>query len=355
LDGQRFDNLVRLLAARSPRRTVLRALAAGALGGQLRPGAGAAKPEDDDDACLDEGGTCAHTGQCCVGLHCCKHKCKELFADRKNCGACGHACYAGRECCHGKCRDVRVDEHNCGKCGHACGEGQVCCKGRCIDVLADARNCGACGKACPDQWACCDGRCIDVRADPDSCGWCGNTCPDGYRICCPEPPGWCTDLTFDDYNCGACGLRCYDDESNYTGPCTNGTCGCAETGEGCQKDLHCCQGRCVDGTCHPCSLPGSTCRDDFDCCGGHGSGRCIDGKCRCCQYGQDESFFCNGAISSAEVPCCGYPQSAVECVNPATGDCAVVCGIGPDGDCPPRYEETGKWADANPKHCTTGQ
>jgi hypothetical protein len=345
VDDQRFDDLARLLAPWTTRRRIVRAVVAAALVGLLRPGAGAAKP--GGDACIDEGGKCASSVLCCEGLRCCKNHCRDVLADRKNCGSCGHACHAGQTCCLGHCVDLASDWHNCGTCGNRCPpsgaieeQHQICCDGICVNPHSD-EHCGECGHVCAEGTTCCKGDCVAAtRGD----------CPDGQMACCDN----CLDLNFSDYNCGACHHRCYGDDGNYTGPCTNGTCGCAETGEGCQEDLHCCQGRCVDGTCHPCRLPGSACREDFDCCGGHGSGRCVDATCRCCQYGQDESFFCNGAIGPAEVPCCEYPRSAVECVSPTTGECTVVCGVGPDGACPPGYEETGFWADYNHFGCTTG-
>ncbi|KAG6501908.1 hypothetical protein ZIOFF_041792 [Zingiber officinale] len=62
-------------------------------------------------------------------------------------------------CCESRCRDVFSDRYNCGACGSRCGFGQLCCGGQCTSVAYDVGNCGACGAVCPDNQRCEYGAC----------------------------------------------------------------------------------------------------------------------------------------------------------------------------------------------------
>ena len=71
MDGGRFDALTRSMTLTRPRRSVLRALAGGALGALLAPLA----PASAADECGRDGDRCRRSGQCCGRLRCAGGKC----------------------------------------------------------------------------------------------------------------------------------------------------------------------------------------------------------------------------------------------------------------------------------------
>jgi hypothetical protein len=235
MDGDRFDTMVRSLAASASRRGVIRALGAGALGGLaalLRIGtAGACRPAGV--ACLAYGrgccsqvcckGTCCDDTDVCTGSGCCErqnycdHACTDVLSDPANCGSCGHACAPGAACVGGSCA--------CHPAGHACTADSDCCghddgdAGRCIDGVCRCCNSGwaGCGSYTTDG-VCCDVPqlmtlcCTDDVLQGGSCDDPSNFCvticcdsrgEDGQGAClCPggmSPKFW---LGAQDYNCG---------------------------------------------------------------------------------------------------------------------------------------------------------
>jgi hypothetical protein len=79
-------------------------------------------------------------------------------------------CKRGLTNCQGTCKNLDVDEAHCGQCGRACKKGYRCCGGDCFLPWLSNYNCGACGNICPSGQACCWGRCTDMQKDPVCCG-----------------------------------------------------------------------------------------------------------------------------------------------------------------------------------------
>lgn len=130
----------------------------------------------------------------------------DLFADAKNCGACGAACdlaQATVECTQGECtiRD--------------CAEGWADCNGDArdgceVDTLTDLAHCGSCGAVCSQNHAvasCTHGRCnltcarlfvdcdgaasngceISLDELERQCGPCGPSCQPDVQLSCGLP------------------------------------------------------------------------------------------------------------------------------------------------------------------------
>lgn len=179
MDGSRFDDLARRLAAGRSRRQVLAAIGAGlsaVLTGGLRMERG------DAAGCGKGGAGCSDRRKCCGGLTCLNGTC---CPETQVCG--GACCPAGYTCQGGACAAA-----GSGTPG-GCPSNQARCNGACTD-LTTTTNCGACGQVCSapaNATATCDG------------GHCGFACNAGYQLC----DGVCTDVTTT-ANCGACGRVC---------------------------------------------------------------------------------------------------------------------------------------------------
>ena len=116
MDGQRFDELARLVASGVPRRRVL-----GMIGGGLA--ALAAKAMPARAGCFEEGGECEIQDDCCTGLFCVNNVCTGpvCIPDGESCivpaGQIPTECCSGSECIEGICTPVgrlRVHAHCCG-------------------------------------------------------------------------------------------------------------------------------------------------------------------------------------------------------------------------------------------------
>jgi hypothetical protein len=182
----------------------------------------------------------------------CGSKCVKLKRNRKNCGACGHACTKNQICTGGACVD--------------CASGTVRCKNTCVSTGTDPNNCGACGNvcqaangtagcasgvcyiaACDANYADCNGVYSDgceayLPNDVNNCGACGNSCAAlphtiateclggdcfiegcefGWADCDTIAANGCeTDTQNDPNNCGACGNKCPEGVGCYSGSCT---------------------------------------------------------------------------------------------------------------------------------------
>ncbi|OVA07744.1 Stigma-specific protein Stig1 [Macleaya cordata] len=64
-------------------------------------------------------------------LRCCRKQCRNMLADRDNCGGCRKKCGYGQLCCYGACVDVAYNKNHCGKCGVQCLPGLKCEYGTC--------------------------------------------------------------------------------------------------------------------------------------------------------------------------------------------------------------------------------
>ena len=67
-------------------------------------------------------------------------------------GACTVSCVTGTTNCSGVCRDLTADRLNCGACGTACPTGQIC-------------SAGACTVSCPAGQVDCAGTCRELETD----------------------------------------------------------------------------------------------------------------------------------------------------------------------------------------------
>jgi hypothetical protein len=198
LDETQFDTLARSLAAPVPRRTAVRLLAGGLLGGLL--------------ASRGSGPVRAQTVESCAaqGLTFCTDPygfvyCADLINDPENCGACLYGCAYGQVCGGGTCQAF-------------CGAGQTYCNDACVDTSSDPNHCGGCFRTCAADASCLGGGCLE------SPGSCANQ---GLADCGLR----CVDYNTDVTNCGSCGYVCTAAGAICQGglcmaPCTAGQPGC---------------------------------------------------------------------------------------------------------------------------------
>ena len=134
MDGRRFDDIARTLAASASRRGVLAGLAAVA--------AGLVAPRGADAACPP--GTISSRGRCL-----CRTTGRPPTRDGCLCRVAGTYCQ-GTTCCGGDgCVDLLTDVQHCGSCGNAVAtdRGQGCCGGTATQ-LGTVQNCSTCGDDC---------------------------------------------------------------------------------------------------------------------------------------------------------------------------------------------------------------
>lgn len=280
MDEKRFDNIVRILARGSSRRSILRgfvaSLAGGLLGAAGSQGAGAI-------ACRGTGRVCRVDGNCCSGrcvqesglsarrvCACpgggvpCRGTCLDrnaLLSDPDNCGACGHRC-PGSACARAVCQ--------AGVCAQVPLTGQSCDAGPCLDGTCQAD--GSC-RGTPRDCSALDGDCATGHCDParnacvpqftaagTPCVPGGNTCITGATC---DGAGSCAggsdSCTADECTGKSDGTAC----GGGSRECCHGTClplgaGCAPTGcAGLGNGTSCGPGRiCCNGTC---LAPGKVC------------------------------------------------------------------------------------------------
>ncbi|MEA2597212.1 MAG: hypothetical protein QOF01_3681 [Thermomicrobiales bacterium] len=124
MDGRRFDDISKALAAGTSRRSVLARLVAGVAGGVLGAGSIAA---GEAASKRGPGRTCRETANCVAGA-----KCVKGDRGRKVC-----SCVDGREACRDQCVDPNTaylnDPRNCGSCGKRCRSG-ICCTTDCAET-----------------------------------------------------------------------------------------------------------------------------------------------------------------------------------------------------------------------------
>jgi hypothetical protein len=255
MDGNRFDDLTKALAAGASRRGVLRGLAAAAAGAGLtllgRRGAEAAcrnfsRPCEEGDRCcrgaVCRGGACTcppdkltcqsmSSGTRCVdpcpigqvlGADCrclCVTTLHRPVKGKCPCSEDDAECRRADECCSGFCNtDQGVCSGSCTLLGGECLEGAECCSRVCSEELGQCvRPCRRDGASCTEGAECCSGFC------DGKLGECGPSClPDG------EPCGKGGEC------CGFC----------YLGSCCSGL----DDGQQCGDASQCCSGIC-DGIC----------------------------------------------------------------------------------------------------------
>jgi hypothetical protein len=293
MDPIRFDAITRTLSDLSDhlptRRTLMRALGAGLLGGGIGSGL---------DAEAKKGRKRRRKKKkkiCLFGQRRCR--------DKRCHGCCADADCGGNVCDSGTCSDCPRNQRLCrGGCipEDACCADADCTGGRiCLD--------GTC--ACGPDRRLCEGACIAA----DAC--CGTDCP--VETCTPE-------------NCNGCcgGDTCRNgDSANFCG--RNGVaCDQCASGETCDAGV--CRGgggTCSSENCGGCCDVQGTCR------AGEGQNFCGRNGVACVQCGRDA--FCNAGE-------CDCPAGTTMCPNgdciAETGCCANAdCAAGPGGLCRPNH------------------
>ena len=357
MDGSRFDDLARSLAAPMARRGFLGSVLAGLTLALRGPRAGTAQEPGDCPgfqgiACQGEFGCGDGPNGFCPSNACCAGVCTDLLSDDGHCGSCGAACpddatCTGGQCaprcrepllfCGGACVDPASDAANCGGCGDACGGGTVCvdgscrcpdglspCQGGCVDTQTDRANCGGCGVVCPPGGSCVGGSC-DVP------------CPQG-TVACGDA---CVDILSDPSNCGGCGVLCPPEST-----CAGGVCDAT-----CPQGTVACGGECVDPLADPsnCGGCGVACPPGSGCAEGicEGPVQCPDGSVACgevCVEVLTDASNCGGCgvVCQQGESCCDGRCAALTSDPLNCGACGATCTDGTsciDGSCP--AEESG--------------
>ena len=194
MDGQRFDELTRTLAAGASRRAALRILAGGAAAGFLTlvRGSGA---RADEGGCKRTGKHCRRPDQCCSGV---------CLADG-TCGCASHADCDDRNACtvglcgpeSRQCHQIRISS-TCTQCrSNADCPGGNCCHGRCCpgtECQQAATGEPICCRDCGGGASCCDTIIYDPSCEPspscDGIGYDISTaeCYFGTGACASCPP-----------------------------------------------------------------------------------------------------------------------------------------------------------------------
>lgn len=227
---------------------------------------------------------------------------------------------------------------NCGPDG--------CEPGQCDPATGACLACNGPDECLSDDAECIGGRCVET-CDPASPGTCARgTCDPSSNECvvcresdCPGESSVC------DSNSGRCREveTCPDERCAY-GRCVEGTCEPCSRGGGCEDGEVCdpLSGRCTEG-----------CEDETDC---FGALRCIDRICRKPCSGDpecDQTEYCEGGIcrpayahhgtcpraymevhgAYCYAPCTTRPAACSPTLvcDPSTGDCVIPCE---DGSCP---------------------
>jgi hypothetical protein len=365
MDGQRFDELTRLLASGTPRRRVLKGVAGGALGllglrtaSSVRAGA---------DMSVDIGGECSEDeectlGSCLEGVCACEDPaepwrgCPCISGADDQCGGgtllccpttnepggpgvCTSSmtgCDPVDPCPGVSCEDPQVldedtcecvcpaptiecDDGSCLNCGALFTADPVTCTCVCEEVCADPRELDeeTCSCVCPGPTSPCDnGDCLNCGAifqlDPVACEC---ICP-GTEACPCE----------DNSDCSG-GLVCCDDSITGEGSCRTSCEGdCAIPGQACLSDADCCQGSCSDegvcycqdpsrpiigcscttGTQNPCGDSTAICCPTTDAPGGPGI--CVSDSVGCDPLGDECT---TGTLDACpdDFECCAEPGS----------------------------------------------
>ena len=184
MDGQRFDQFVRLIAASDgSRRRLVRQLTGSAIGAAALAGLSA------EEAAAKR---CETPSDCPRRSTCCDRKCVDISADEKHCGGCRRRCRGNKTCCGGKCRDVKRDRNNCGRCRRRCRRDEACERGKCAKTTTSCSppepvrcplgSVKACCRADGlGEWECCE------QGAKKPC------CPPGDPVCCPPGTGGLVD------------------------------------------------------------------------------------------------------------------------------------------------------------------
>jgi len=180
MDGERFDRLTRLLAAKSPRRRFVQVASA--------LFASAAVGETDAIAapkrCREVAARCSKGKHCCSGVcidrRCAPPSCSDGVRNGAetdvDCGGTCPVCVDGSACTvNADCASLACTNSVCVPCaGATCPDG-------CFNLTNDPDHCGSCFTVCSDQNA--SRRCIAGACDP--------ICDTGYADCDGNPVNGC--------------------------------------------------------------------------------------------------------------------------------------------------------------------
>ena len=360
MDQQRFDELVRNLGAGNSRRTVLKGLLAGAVGGALSLVGGGGAFAKQDDSKNDDKNNRGHSKKpdCCPerAPDLCDLQCVDTDSDPRNCGVCGHDCGPNGVCVHGRCT-CNPDRHACEHQGVTCGPVSDGCGGT-IDCgsCSSGETChaGQCVSNCPTGTIDCNSTCVNEMTDINNCGACGNQCSSGQACVggtCTSPNcddgNPCTSDTFNpttqqcEHRAQSDGLPCETDAGS--GSCLGGTCVPQPCDSGqtqsCNTGLLgiCATGTqtCSSGTWGPCvqtvSPQTESCNGiDDDCDGQVDNGATCDNG-QVCQGGQ--CVPSSGCTTAAECPGTDTDCQTRTCVNGVCGESNASSGTSCSGVC----------------------
>lgn len=329
MDGQRFDEITKALAAGASRRRIIQGIAAGALGAAF--GLRRAAPGDAAGPCRQLGEACKpgptgiELGSCC--------------ATNANGGASNLFCQ-------------KVAETGADRC--ECTTGFVRCNGACVSISCPggaSLNTTTCTCECPDSAPLCNGACVPNTCPAGSgqvfntstCACeCPSTAPEACGGVClaPCPSGQVRNATTCACECGPntvlCNGACVSDAcpagSGQVFNTTSCSCVCpASTPDSCggicrsacavglTRNPSTCACECPSGTVS-CTPPGSTTATcaSTTCSGG----QVFDPATCTCACAPDE-VFCGGLCHNPETTCAGLHNKIfnVECCNQGANPC----------------------------------
>ena len=345
MDGQRFDELARLVATGVPRRRVLGMFAGGVAAVFSRVGSASA------GICLNEGDPCdGVTNPCCGDLVCDvggSDTCVQATVCIGENGSCGvltaggptAECCEGLECVDGTCVSI---EPVCAGVGEACsdlaGPNPSCCLGLiCVQGFCEEPEpvCAGVGEGCiqpsgETNLACCEGLvCVEGICDvPEPvCAEEGDLCGGKESECCESlqcinglcaVPGPTCSAEGETCSIGAgIDLPCCEGLDCFDGICVPPPNGCADEGEACELDDNCCAGICCAGFCRDieCCIdepnPNDRCDDVESCFEGVCQG--VTEVCESDEDCDDDTCCCEDGGCSED--CCGEPVTQL----PGTG------------------------------------
>lgn len=315
VDGQRFDELTRLIGAGATRRRVLKGLTGALLGVGGLAGARSAMA---GAVCQTEGAACGEL-ECCGELVC--------FADNtcQTCSEADAACASSSECCSGNCSPSTetcqpAEEPICAFIFEDCTELPCCFDALCASdgfgnsVCFRPNECPVEGDGCGKGFCCPGLECVE------------NIC----TVVCNDEPG--AECGSDAACCAEAGLSCVE------GVCTLDVCRVAE--EACGVGAPCCGDlECDDSVCMP-PVVEPECEVDADCvvvaAGDVDAAICCAGVCRqieCCiddiLTGGDPNARCDDGESCFEGLCVSICQGDASCEDDACccedGSCSGAC------------------------------